>query len=467
MPTNTFTGQDTAVDWAVSRRSLGLWLFGAPPLRSRPAADVERSYPVCVRLKTTSDTLEVVEVSAVGLTHQPATWAGLRGIACVDRLHTNTFLNTFVLKGEPQKTVRDAVDNFSASFTPLVLALPQVLKPLDGYFGIKLICQFDQFCRELPTSGSCVVPLSSAELLELLTRLAPAVGISMDLEFCPPSLELRLHSRQILPKIELLQNSALGAKDSHGNAASVDVHPEHVWTWSLYWCVLLQDCEELEVFTHDHGAYDPASSEMNLKPSPSPILSNRQTHSLMVSADAQGRVAPPRGFDAEKASVKSHNYAVDLISLANSPSIASGLTHELSCNVKSLTVFIIGQTVQFYTTLDLASLDQSETRPNHLEEGVIRFSEFRPLNLGQRERVQDETLLHNYRVRFDSMHSSDFQGEKPPKVIYKPYKGPLDASRSPIWINFWALSLQFFIGDRKYSTQFLPQLKQGVSRCFR
>jgi len=422
-------GQDAAVDYAASRRNLGLGLFGAPPLRSRPSADVERSHPICICFEPAPNAPEVVEVSAVGLVREPASGAGLRGVSCAHGFDDHPILRALVLKRQPQETIGDSVDAPARPFPPLAPPLPQVLEALDRYPRIEPLRQLDQFTRELPASSSRVVPLPSAELLEFLTCLASAVDISMGLEFRPPSLELRLHPRQVLPEVELLQNLALGATDGNSNAASIDVHPKHIRAFSLRWFILSQDGEEPEIGLHNYGADFPAIPEVGLESSPSPILSDGQTYPLRVGAYAQGRVAPPRSFDAEKAPVEPCDHMVELVGgFTNAPSVAPGLTHELSSNAKPLTVFAVNQTVQFDAALDPSSFKQPEALPNHLEERIIGFPELCPLALGQRERVEHEAFLHGYQVRFDWYSSSDFWGERSPKVIFKLYEEPQNAT---------------------------------------
>jgi len=310
--------------------------------------------------------------------------------------------------------------------------LLQMLEALDGYAGIELLRKFDQFTSELPASSSRVVPLPSAKLLELFSSLASAMGVSMGLKLRSPSLESRLHPRQVLPEIELLQNPALGAEDGHGNAASIDVHPEHVRAFSLRWFVLSQDGEELEVSAHDHGADLPASPEVGLEPTPTPVLSNGQTNPFGICANAQSGIATPRGPETEKTLVEPDDHVVDLVgSLANSPGVTSGLAYKLRCNAEPLSVLVVSQVVQFGAVLDLASLDQPEALLSHLEERIICIEKIHPLDPGQREHVQDEAFLHDHQVQFEWRYSSGFWGERSLKVIYKP--------------------------------QFLPQLKQEVS----
>jgi len=416
-------GQDAAVDYAASHRNLGLRLFGAPPLRPRPAANVKRSYSISVHLELTPNAPKVMEVSPVALADVSTLRTCLRGEACVDYFNWNTFLYCLALKGEPQEAVRNSVDELPTSLSPLVSALSQMLKVLDDYSSIELFCQSDQLARKLPASGSCVVPLPSAERLEFLPSPTSDPGVPMGLKFCPPPLELRLHPRHVLPKIKLLQNSTLGAEDGHSNATSVDVHPKHVWAWSLYRCSLPQSGEELEVLTHDDGTDLPASSEVSLESSPSPVLGDWQPYSFIVDTHAQGWVAPLGLLDTEKAFIETNNHTVNPIcSFTDSPGVASGFTHKLGSNAKSLSMLAIGQVMQFNAAPDLAGLDKREALSNHLEKRPVGTEELRPLDLGQRKCVQDETFLHGYQVRFSWYSSSDFRGERWPKVIYKAYK---------------------------------------------
>ena len=399
MPTNTLTGQDAAVDCAASRRNLGLWLFGAPPLWSRPVADVERSHSISICLEPAPNAPEVVEVSTVGFVHEPATWAGLRGVPCTYSLNDHTFLCGLVLKRKSQEAVGDSIDTLARPLSPLAPAFPQVLEALDGYPGVEAPRQLDQFPGELPASRAGVVSLSSAESLELLPGLASAVGVSMGLKPRSPSLELRLHPRQVLPEIELPQNLALGAVDGHGNAASVDVHPEHVRTFSLRWLVLSQDGEEPEVGLHDHRADLPASPEVGLEPMPGPILNDGQTHSLSIRANAQGRVAASRGLEAEEAAVEANDHVADPIGcLANPPSVAPGFLYKLGGHAEPLSILVVSQTVQFGAAFDFASFDQGEALLSHLEKGAVGAPELRPLGPGERERVERKTLLHSHQT---------------------------------------------------------------------
>ncbi len=301
--------------------------------------------------------------------------------------------------GKSQETVGDSVDVLSTLPVPLASMLPKMLEPLDGYAGVESFGELNNFCRELPTSSSCVVPLPSAKALELFTSLTSAVSVTMCLKLRSLPLKFCLHPRQVLSKIELLQYFALGTTDGHGNAASVDVHPQHVRTFSLLWIVLSQDGEELEVLTHDRGADGPASSEVSLESSPSSILSDRQTYSFRIDANAQGWITSSCDLDAEKASVESHDHAINLVSsLADSPSTTTRLLYKLGRDTELLTVLAISQVVQFHATFDLPGFDQPEALLNHLEKRVIGFSEFRLFVFGQRERVQNEALLHGYRV---------------------------------------------------------------------
>ncbi len=408
MSPTTIIGQDAAIDCAADRRNLGVGSYAF----ARPAADVERSHSVCIRLEAAQNAPEVVEVSPVGFVHESATGACLRGVPCAHSFDDHSLLRGFVLDGEPQEAVGDSIDFFARVPSPLAPALPKVFEALDCYPGIELLCQSDQLSSELPASGSRVVPLSPTESLELLACLASAASVPVGLKLRSPPLELRLHPRQVLPEVELLQNLALGAQDGHGNAASVDVHPQHVWAFSLRWLVLTQDGEELEAGLHDHGADPPSVFEVSLEPTPGPVLNDRQTHSLSIRANAQGRVAAPRGLEAEEALVEANGHVADPIGcLANPPSVTTGLAHELSGHAEPLPMLVVGQVVQLGAASDFAGLDQSEALLGHLEKGAVGLPELRPLNLGQRERVERKTLLHDYHVYYAICHYAIF-GER-------------------------------------------------------
>lgn len=427
----TIIGQDAAVDCAANHRNLGV----GNHTFARPAADVKRSHSICICLEPASNALEIMEVSAVSFVHEITSGTCLRGVACAHGFNGYSFLHGFMFEGEPQEPVGDSVHLLARTFAPLAPTLPQVFEVLDCYSGVELLCQFDQLAHELPASRSRVVPLPSAEALELLASFALTMCVSMGLKLRPSSLKLRLHPRQVLPKIELLQYFALGATDGYGNAASVDVHPQHIRAFSLLWIVLSQGDEELEIGLHNHGANLPASPEVGLEPTPTPILSNGQTNPFGICANAQSWVTPSSGFEAEEAPVEADDYIVNPIGgLANSPGVTLGLAYKLRCNAEPLSVLAVGQAVQFGAAFDFAGLDQSEAFLGHLEEGAVGFSEFRPLDLGQWERIQDEAFLHGYQFLSNYLLSSDFRGEV-------------------------AESIQ---------SQFLPTLKGGVSfGCFR
>jgi len=340
-----------------------------------------------------------------------------------------------------------------------------MLETLDGYSCIELLCQPDNLPSELPAPRAGIVSLAPAELLELLPGFAPAASVSMGLEPRPSSLELRLRPRQVLPDVELFQNHAVSAEDGHGNAASVDVHSEHIRAFSLQWIVLSQDGEELEIVLHYHGADFPASSKVDLEPSPSPILGDWQTYSLGVGADTQGRVPALSGLEVEETAVKSHDYAINFIGgLANPPSITSSPLYKLGSDAKSLTMFAVGQTMQFCATFDFAPPDQPEAFLSHLAEGAVGFLEFHPFIFSQLESVQVNAFLHDYQIQICYFYSSEFVGEGAPKVIYKPYKEPLNAARLPQRANFQALFFQFFIRHRKYSPIPPPAKARGPPR---
>jgi hypothetical protein len=159
---------------------------------------------------------------------------------------------------------------------------------------------------------------------------------------------------------------------------------------------------------------------VGLEPAPSPIPSDGQTHSLRVSANAQDWVAAPRGLKAEEASIEANGHEVDMFGgLMDSPSVASGSTHELSSHAGPLSMLAVSQVVQLDAIFYFTSLDQSKTLPRHLEEGAVGFSELRQLDFGQRERVQGEAFSHGYQVQSGEYGLSDFRGERPPKVIFK------------------------------------------------
>jgi len=437
-------GQDAAVDRAAGRRNLGLWLSGAPPLRSRPAAKVERSHPIRVGLEIAPDAHEVVEISAVDFVHEPASGTCLRGVSCIDHLHVDAFLSRLVLDGEPQETVGNSVHLLPRSLSPLSPSLPQVLEPLEGYPGLELSSKLDNFRRELPAPGPRVVPLSSAESLEFLASLASVSSVSMGLELRPSLLKLRLHPHQVLSEVELSQHFAPSAEDGHRDAASVDVHPQHVGSFSFRWVVLSQDGEELEVVTHDHGADLPACFEVGLEPLPYSILSDWQTYSFRVDANAQGRVAPPRGPEAEETPVETNGDAVNTVGgFAGAPCTPAGFTDELSCDSEPLSMAVISQTVEFGAAFGPAGLDQREALPDHPEEGPVGLEQLTPLDPGQREHVQDKTFSHGYQARFAPMHSSDFRGGGSPKQVYKLFKGTSIAANRPaesVILHFFALS---------------------------
>jgi len=393
-------GQDAAVDCAASRRPLGLRLFGAPPLRSRPAAEVERSHEIGICFEPASNALKIAGVPAVGSLREPASGAGLRSVSCALGFDNHPFLCGLVFKRESQEAVGDSVDELARPLRPLGPALPKVFEALDGYSCIELPCQSDYLCCELPASCSGVVSLPSAEPLEFLSGLAWAAGVSVGLKLCPPSLELRLHPRQILPEVELPQHFTLSAQDGQSNGAAVDVHPEHVLAWSWRWRFLSQDGEEIEVVAHDHGTDLPAGPEVGLEPTPSSVLSYRQTYSLRVSTDAQSWVAAPRCLEAEEAAVEADYHVVDPVcGLANSPSVAAGLLYELSRNAEPLAVLVVGQAVQFSTAFNFAIFDQGEALLGHPEERAVCFLELSPLDPRQRERVKHETFLPGHRTR--------------------------------------------------------------------
>ena len=466
MPTNTLTGQDAAVDWAASRRSLGLWLFGAPPLRSRPAADVERSHSICVRFEAAPDAPEVAVVPPVGSVHEPARGTGLRGVSRAHGLDDHTLLRGLVLDRKPQESIGDPVDTFARLLSPLASSLSQVLEALDGYACVELLCQPGQLASELPAPCPRVVSLLPAEPFELLSSLASTVCVSMGLKLRPSSLELRLHPRQVLPKIKLLQDP-LSTHDGHRYSTAVDVHPEHVWAFSLRWVVLLQDSEELEVGLHDNGADLPSSPKMSLEPLPSSILGDGQTYSLRINTNAQSRVPSSRGLEAEEAPVESHDHAIDLVGcFTGAPSISTSLAHELGRDAEPLTMLAVGQVVQFGAAFYFTSLDQREALLSHLEKGAISFSELCLFDFGQRECIQDKAFLHSYRVKIRCFRSSDFGGEGSLKVIYKLFKGPLIQSNplvEPIFGHFLCCLLK----TTESIPQFLPQLKRVSLGYFR
>jgi len=397
-----FIGQDAAVDRAASRRNLGLWLFGAPPLRSRPAAYVKRSHSIGVRFETASNALEVTEVSAVGSVHESTLGAGLRGISCACSFNGDPLLGALVLNGEPQEAVGNSVHALARLPTPLATTLPQMPEALDGYSSVKSLCQFQEFAGEFPAARAGVVPLSLAEPLELLAGPASAIGISIGLELRPSSLESRLHPRQVLPQVELPQHFALSAQDGHGNSAAVDVHPEHVQALSLRWRFFSQDGEELEVLTHDHGAYPPAIFEMCQHTMPSPISSYRKTYSCEVRTNAQSWVASLGALEAKKATVEPHNRAFDVRSgFTNPPGVASSLAHELSRNAEPLSMLVIGQAVQFSAVFNFTCVKQSEALLSHLKKGAVDLLQLRLLDAGQGEHVEREAFLHGYHARLN------------------------------------------------------------------
>jgi hypothetical protein len=203
LPTNALTGQDAAVDWAASRRKLGLWLFGAPPLWSRLATDVERSQSVCIRLEPAPNAPEVVEIPSISFIHESALRACLRGVSCTHGFDNHTFLGGLLFKGKPQEAVGDSVDALARGLRPLTPTLPQVFELLDCYASVELLGKSENFSRELPAPRTRTVLLPSAELLELLASLASTVGISVGLKFRSPFFKLCLHPRQVPPEVEL------------------------------------------------------------------------------------------------------------------------------------------------------------------------------------------------------------------------------------------------------------------------
>jgi len=407
-----FIGQDAAVDCAASHRPLGLRLFGAPPPWSRPVADVERSYSICVCFKAAPNALKIVMVSPIVLVDEPAAGARLRGVSRADGLYENTSLCSFMLEGELQKAIGHAVNEFSRTLPPLASTLSKILEMLDDNVGIEPFRQLDKLACDLPASSPCVVPLSSTKQLKLLSGLTFTVCVSINLELRPSSLESRLHPRQVLPQVELPQHFALSAQDGHGNSAAVDVHPEHVQALSLRWRFFSQDGEELEVLTHDHGAYPPAIFEMCQHTMPSPISSYRKTYSCEVRTNAQSWVASLGALEAKKATVEPHNRAFDVRSgFTNPPCVASSLAHELGGDTESLSVFVIDQTVQFSAVFKFICFEQSEAFLSHLKKGAVSFLQLRPFDGSQGKQVEHEAFSHGYQARLHGCYLSAFGGE--------------------------------------------------------